>query len=324
MFEDGPSGDPALLRVFEQTDSGTSRWFQIEVDRPLRQFRGVELVYDNPGIAVAGPAKVSRLRVEVVAASDERFLLMDIVDLELPRNEERFIGNNFRVPLTTSIRRSFDSAVVRILTHLNHNRHFYRLALDLQQDAVSRYIDVHARVPGWVERPSDMNPVGVAGAHLAFFTADDGITPAADYDRAFISTPSGSTFVELMQGQVGLPVDNQAASSLPAKDGSLGWPEPYLPAAPAALASSIGSLNGASHETGGQPTAVSSKLSEKVDSLALASKIAEVLAQALASAGDAAGKKEEESAGAVENEESGEGPDGADAEEGAEGRKENE
>lgn len=146
----------------------------------------------------------------------------------------------------------------RVLAHLNANRLYYRLAIDLQRDSVSRFQSMVDRHVDPV--PIDMNPVGVAGVHLAFLAGDDAKPDSADdsavdnhddktltssSDEAqrviatLVATPEGGTFVELLAGR-----EKSAAAQdgvkrpevVVPKESALQWPAVTLPTPLAASA----------------------------------------------------------------------------------------
>jgi hypothetical protein len=142
----------------------------------------------------------------------------------------------------------------RVLAHLNANCLYYRLALDLQRDSVSRFRSMFQHQVDGV-MPIDMNPVGVAGVHLAFLAGDanksnsnvgdpdnggqqlpDERTSSGDDAQrviaTLIATPEGGTFMELLAGRersAHVPCDVPRPQVVLPDKSTLHWPAVTLP-----------------------------------------------------------------------------------------------
>jgi hypothetical protein len=125
--------------------------------------------------------------------------------------------------------------LLRVLAHLDANRPYYRLMIDLDTDPVTRFTRLAERKPA-VPMPADLQPVGVAGAHLAFLAAEDGTAPGKTEPpiRTVLATPAGGTFVEVLPGATAIapatPKTGWPTVAVP-KDFSLLWPAPVQLAA---------------------------------------------------------------------------------------------
>ena len=91
--------------------------------------------------------------------------------------------------------------VARILAHFEANRPYYRLLIDLSMDPVTRFARLMERRPQ-PPIPVDLQPVGVAGMHLAFLMEHESTSPGDDElpISTVLSTPAGGTFVEVLEG----------------------------------------------------------------------------------------------------------------------------
>lgn len=189
-------------------------------------------------------AEISDLQLFAVFSDGTRTTLLDLENrLELLDGRPRLLP----LPRPPAAPVDPEAEEDRVLTHLDAHRHYYRLAIDLQRDAVSRFVALTGREPPVPVLPLDMNPVGVAGAHIAFLCAEadrEGGTGAVhrrhDVDEGtevMLTTPSDGVLVETVPGAGAASVDADAwrPSDLPMADGGFVWPSPVagFPAAPA-------------------------------------------------------------------------------------------
>ncbi|MDQ4117077.1 MAG: hypothetical protein M3235_08935 [Actinomycetota bacterium] len=195
----------------------------------------VELAMHAGGSGIDRKAVVGYLRLSAVRSDGTRRTLV-----ERDWGLELYVGEPRALPLrgVHAATPDPDADVDRLLDHLNAFRHYYRLAVDLQRDSVSRFVALEERVPPLPIRPLDMNPVGVAGAHIAFLCADDkpGRHIEPDPTELEITTPSDGVLVEAVPGSGSADVNPAVwrASELPTSDGAFVWPPPFSPFGPEA------------------------------------------------------------------------------------------
>lgn len=186
-------------------------------------------------------AEVSDLQLFAVYDDETRHPVLDL--------EERFellAGSEQVVPLRWQTAGPVDpeAELARLLDHLDTYRHYYRLAIDLQRDAVSRFVALRERSSDGQVLPTDMNPVGIAGAHIAFLCADrvdetdqadqtdeadrTGRTDGPEPQGMMVTTPTDGVLVEAVPSAGKAVVDSETwrPTELPTSDSRFAWPPP--------------------------------------------------------------------------------------------------
>lgn len=247
---------------------------------PWREFFGGSLEGDKDYYVDlgAGAEKISnlvgvQLKFEDTGLRKRRSLLVDGLSLQLHPTGQEFQASHIVVPngdeLTIRFIPPYDAQSqagwARLKAHLNANVGFYRLAIDLQRDAVSRFEHLTERASSLAEVPGDVTPVGVAGAHIAFLVAaadDEDGSPSDDNNEAdeidkqpsrkLMTTPAGGTFLETIPGARsagGVPETWPTTEDLPvvaaSAEGAYGWHQPFQPATPGVDAPEVADGHGA-------------------------------------------------------------------------------
>lgn len=226
LFETA-SGDRSFGADLTADEEGTYS-FDIEVTGLVRKLAGWRFEFVNPGLVWDRRAAVIPIDVKVHAGDDA-------VPVEIPGpivlapRAPKIVGRGFTTPAAAQPAAEAEpsAAVQRLLVHLNANRPYYRLAIDLETDPVTRFARLAARSPN-VPMPADLQPVGVAGAHIAFLTGDEGRrTNGSAPIRRLLSTPAWATFVEVLEGQTSVvpatDIEAWPKLALP-PNGSMPWP----------------------------------------------------------------------------------------------------
>jgi hypothetical protein len=228
LFETA-SGDRAFGLDVTADREGTYS-FDIEVRGLLRKLAGWRFEFINPGLRWDHRAAVIPIEVEV--HTDDGAVPVEIPGpIVLAPGAPKIVGRGFTTPGAPPPHEAVETSgdVQRVLAHLNAKRAYYRLAIDLETDPVTRFARLAARAPH-VTMPADLQPVGVAGAHLAFVTGDEGPAPEDDVPvQRVLSTPAGATFVEVLEGRTSIDAAATVADRPKialAKDESLPWPSP--------------------------------------------------------------------------------------------------
>jgi hypothetical protein len=255
--------------TFDETAPGHQETIDLAVNRPRSRFAGIALVFNNPGPVSDTTAIVDRLLLTAHTQEGTSFPLWEASDpIVLQANQRKTLGWQVPPPPTGGqTRRSTTRDVARVLAHLNAHKSYYRLAIDLQKDSVTRFRDLAASKDDGFDIPTDLEPVGVAGAHLAFVAGDaeEPATDARTIFQTFASTPSGGMFMEAIPGAHADSTESKSAPQLAVKDGTYSWPgiieleptdatsppqpsapsEPASASAPTAPASALPAFDGA-------------------------------------------------------------------------------
>lgn len=223
VSDGGDALDGAASFTVGAQPTGPTERVRIELHRPLSELRALTIRQSGGGWAL-GDRSVVLSDLTLTAE------LADGTTVELAREPEVRVERDEKHRLDFARVKLVDARNTRqrdrVLTHLNAHLLYYRLALDLQRDSTSRYQLLSAR-PELSPRPADMNPVGVAGMHLAFITDGDVDTTLGEVVSALVPTPEGGTFLELLPGRA--KTAPAASARLPTvtapKDTTLTWPE---------------------------------------------------------------------------------------------------
>jgi hypothetical protein len=244
---------PTETRYRERTypvrvESGNRSRFELPIEPRLARLIGLTMRYNNRArFSLDKNATIRWWKVDWRDSDGTIRALQEFADnITLPANQDVYQGIADGVPKE---RTTFDvpRSVARIVAHLNAYRSYYRLVIDVARDPVARFLTLPAEL---ANPPTDLTPLGVAGAHLVF--ASDKTEPvstekdqADEDDAVLVSTPTGATVDEVFVGVESVPRDGRRPPqiSLPsAGDKGFAWPTPATPTLPAAPA--VPSLDG--------------------------------------------------------------------------------
>ncbi|HEY0519371.1 MAG TPA: hypothetical protein VGC84_07740 [Ilumatobacteraceae bacterium] len=252
VFRDPVTGrDDALTKIVDATERGQPVAFELEIDRPLERLVGWSFEYDNPGATWHKHAELSSVRLvaHIESASTgetkRRELAVDLPSTVAMLVDEprRFVRSIPVYRRSTGHHEYHPADRARLLEHLNANRAYYRLAIDLQRDPATRFVELSKRL-GEGPFPADMRPVGVAGVHLAFLfegpSTSSGDAPAPI--TRLVSTPAGGTFMQVAEGcnHVAAATGGPGwPSVVVGENGSITWPAPVQLTAPASTSQTL-------------------------------------------------------------------------------------
>lgn len=236
-FSDGQVDDWPAQQLQETSVSRTYD-VSIQVDRPLRLYRGARLTFVNPGFVDDEWAVIESLHLNAVLADGSYLPLHDERELRLHVKEPVLLPpppvGAPSGPSTPGPAAPDETAVTRLLAHLNQNRAYYRLAIDLRLDSATRFQKLAERVRAEVPAmkaddgkpehraaraealkkvlPVAFEPLGVVAGHIAFATAPDNLSEeerkAAGVGGApslmLTSTASSGVFCETVLGKGGV------------------------------------------------------------------------------------------------------------------------
>jgi len=208
--------------------------FDIKLEGELRKVAGWRFEFINPGLKGDNRASITPVDVTIHAGGEP-------VKVEIPGpivlapGDPRTFPRGFetQTPGSASEKSAGDKPsgdLQRLLHHLDANRPYYRLLIDLYTDPITRFVRLVGRQPR-PPIPADLQPVGVAGAHLAFLTGDPVTSPRDDAPpiKTVLSTPAGGTFVEVLEGRTKMtattPTDGWPRVALE-PESTLPWPAP--------------------------------------------------------------------------------------------------
>jgi hypothetical protein len=199
--------------------------FEIPIEsQPLSQLAGWTFEFINPGhFNWDVNAAVTPVEVELIAGEKPAKAAIPGPIALWPGAAKTFPSGlttpNPPAPQPPAIDKQSND-VRRILAHLNANRAYYRLLIDLCMDPVSRFMHLLERQPR-PPMPADLQPVGVAGAHLAFLTDEPSRSPADNKlpILTVLSTPAGGTYLEVLEGRTQVALATQTEN----------WPKVALP-----------------------------------------------------------------------------------------------
>ena len=234
-FHDGQA-DHWPSQQLRETSVSTTYDVSIEVDRPLRRYGGARLTFVNPGIVDDELAVIESLQLNAVLADGSHVPLHEERDLRLNLREDPVLlpprpADEPIVSATPAPAGPEATDATRLLAHLNQNRAYYRLAIDLRLDSATRFqrlaerarVEVPAmgvdaeKTESGATLPADLKkvlpiafePLGVVAGHIAFATAPDNLSEeerkAAGVGGApslvLTSTASSGVFAETILGE---------------------------------------------------------------------------------------------------------------------------
>jgi hypothetical protein len=248
-FDDTDGNQVSRERTYPvRVESGNRSRFELPIEPRLARLIGLTMRYNNRArFSLDKNATIRWWKVDWRDSDGTIRALQEFADnITLPANQDVYQGIADGVPKE---RTTFDvpRSVARIVAHLNAYRSYYRLVIDVARDPVARFLTLPAEL---ANPPTDLTPLGVAGAHLVF--ASDKTEPvstekdqADEDDAVLVSTPTGATVDEVFVGVESVPRDGRRPPqiSLPsAGDKGFAWPTPATPTLPAAPA--VPSLDG--------------------------------------------------------------------------------
>jgi hypothetical protein len=239
------------------------------VDMDIDALVLMAITFHNPGAVRDNLMTVDQVVVSGVDQDGKRHALLKSGPLDVPANGTHSIAFPRREP------EQVDGSIParRVRAHLDANRLHYRLAIDLARNPVDRF--------GLLERPTserrdgleplDLNPVGIAGAHIAFVCG--GEKDLEDREKSLtrdvLSTPAGGTWTEAMGSAHSAECQTISKpatwSSLPMKDGSYTWPA--LASAASAAAPGLDATAATSPPAAAAPAVTLVDLAARLDKL---------------------------------------------------------
>ncbi len=270
--------------------------FRIEVNRRLTAYNGTTLIFRNPPPVKDSFVTIEKLKLTVEYADESTKVIQEARKIRLSAAESRAIPAlvDLGAPGSSLPEGLLEVQEQRLLAHLNHYRTFYRLAIDLQQDSVTRFERLRERLktemPTTDEHvlekvhPISFDPLGVVGGYLAFATAPHNVGEEAARKQGvggppsyfYASTPSPGVFGEVVQGAVRTGEANEKfAPQIPtaAADGTPAaypWPDRVAPST-GTINSLLTNLEGPMEAGRGSPAA-GGELTPKDDVAASAAK----------------------------------------------------
>jgi hypothetical protein len=207
----------------EASQRGT---FDFEIaleDQPLSHLTGWVFEFVNPGrLDLDATAVFTPADLEIYIAGNQTVNVEIPGSINLASDKPETYPRGFSLDSAESPDHDTPPKVRRILDHLNANRPYYRLLIDYYTDPVTRFVRLAERQLQPPEMPADLEPVGVAGAHLAFALNESTPPPPNEKQlpvRTLLSTPAGGTFVEVLQG----------SNEIDPAPETKGWPTVALP-----------------------------------------------------------------------------------------------
>ncbi len=205
--------------------------FDITVDGPLAKLAGWRFTFVNQGGMVDRRTAFTPVDVKI-QVGDSWLQVESPGEIVLDSRDREGRERPFARPVIADppVADGTPPRMRQLLDHLNANKPYYRLLIDFFTDPVTRFVRLSQRSADF-PIPKDLRPIGVAGAHLAFFTGDD-VTSPGDEKRPIkriIATPAGGTFVEVLEGRTTIETKTPGADwptvALKA-DSTLEWPTP--------------------------------------------------------------------------------------------------
>jgi hypothetical protein len=232
---DGDSGQRACSTRIKGPSEGTVD-FEISLEgKPLGELSGWKFEFVNPGfLNLDLNAVITPVEVEIVISGGDLVKVAMPASIQIwpgyPKTYERGFTPPGPQDAPPGDSNELSNDARRLLDHLEANRPYYRMLIDLQMDPATRFDNLWKRNPR-PPMPADMQPVGIAGVHLAFLTRDDSIFPSNTRlpIREILSTPAGGTFIEVLPGSTEITqaekTDNWPKVALP-ENSTLPWPSP--------------------------------------------------------------------------------------------------
>ena len=207
------------------------------LDRPLSTLTRLMIKYDSGHFP---HHSITLKGITVVAELDDRStqqLAVELTNLSIEHEGTStldFTGFTWARPTTATNR-----DVARVKTHLDANRSYYRLAIDLQRSDISRFTDSTFWRNAASDKQTDPHPVGIAGAHLAFLCNEQSNTTTEDRrlraTSQLLSVPTGATFLDALPGALKLKVPEKSDLAQPTvlapASATIAWPTVVQPTA---------------------------------------------------------------------------------------------
>ena len=207
--------------------------FEIAVDRSLDELVSWRFTFINPGFMA--DQRTSFTPVDLALhAKDSSWQVDSPGQITLEPGDKHSHVSAFTPPAIEHPPKRAEAEpagqLQQLLRHLNANRPYYRMLIDLLTDPVTRFVRLSERHPE-LPMPADLRPIGVAGAHLAFLTGEEGTSPGDERPpiKRVLATPAGGTFVEVLEGRT----EVEMAASPPAwptvalaPEHTMPWPAP--------------------------------------------------------------------------------------------------
>jgi hypothetical protein len=258
------------------SDPGDEVVFSIETNVDLQPNSRWSFFFDNPGQFDLDKTAMlinAVMRLQVSSGEDDETLEIPFGAVSVRTDSPAIFNRALRVRSEVSQGSAGQSEertggqseserleLARTLAQLNAKRELYRLAIDLQQGPVERFVILSQRA-GSCEMPIDMQPVGCAGEHLAFLVRGElGVIPPDGKEpiQQLVSTAAGATFLEPLRGRNEL-VEEAIRKDWPSlvipSNSSIEWPPPVQLTAASADLPSDGSGDLKKPSTATPPTA---------------------------------------------------------------------
>ncbi len=208
--------------------------FELSLDADLSRFGGWRFEFVNPRLKWDRRASITPFDVRIECDEDEPLAVDLPGPIVLSPGVPKAFGRGFDTPRMDvpdpAVKAQRSRELRRVLTHLEANRAYYRLLIDLLADPVIRFARLLQRRPR-PPMPADMQPVGIAGNHLAFLVEGPGTSKGDDErpDVRVLSTAAGGTFVEVIEGKTAIARGDET-EDLPKvalePNATLPWPSP--------------------------------------------------------------------------------------------------